>query len=122
MVERLRWLHGHAGETLPFNAAHVGAGLARMSQSPDCLCLVSERGLLVGSVGPTTISPALVAVEHAWIGGGDGRALAEAFIAWAREKGAVAVRMACHPADERAGRILEGMGFEPQEAHYQRTL
>lgn len=122
MVSRLAWLHQHAGEAIPFDAPHVWAGLARMIASRDCLALVSDKGLLVGSIGPTTISPALVAVEHAWIGGGEGRALAAEFEAWARGRGAVATRMACHPGDERACGILERLGFEPAELHYQKAL
>lgn len=122
MVSRLAWLHDHAGEGIPFDAPHVWQGLARMVGAKDCLALVSDKGLLVGSIGPTTISPALVAVEHAWIGGGEGRALADAFTSWAHQKGAVCIRMACHPADERARGILDGLGFKPAELHYHREM
>jgi len=116
----LRKLHGLQPRPLPFDASHCAKALATAISAPDWLALVVEAdgvtGLLIASVGVTTISPARVAHEHAWIAPrGWGAKLAEAYEAWARQEGCVAMSLACHPGDTRLIETLQDRGFGPAE-------
>lgn len=120
IIALLRNLHGLQHRPLEFDASHCAKAVATAISAPDWLALVVEAkgvtGLLIASVGVTTISPAKVAHEHAWIAPrGWGAKLAEAYEAWARQEGCTAMSLACHPGDARLIETLEGRGFGPAE-------
>jgi GNAT superfamily N-acetyltransferase len=55
-------------------------------------CFIGEVGAVMGQLAPVWASPeSAIAVELAWWGPGEGRALREAFEAWAVRSGAVGV-------------------------------
>lgn len=116
----LRKLHGLQSRPLPFDRSHCAKAVATAISAPDWLALVVETegvtGLLIASVGVTTISPARVAHEHAWIAPrGWGAKLAAAYEDWARQEGCVAMSLACHPGDARLIETLQARGFGPAE-------
>lgn len=127
MLTVLRRLHGMAERPLPFNAGHCAGSLARAIGAEDWLALVVDldrvEGLLVASVGATTISPALVAVEHAWIApGGWGAKLAAAYETWARERGCVATHLSMAPGSDRLAAALDRRGYAPAEISMVKVL
>jgi GNAT superfamily N-acetyltransferase len=57
-------------------------------------CFVGDTGVIFGIIAPVWASPRhKIAVELAWWGPGEGRALREAFEAWAAENGCIGVQM-----------------------------
>lgn len=122
MLAMLADLHRQSGQPLAFDASTAGRALAGMIASDDALCLFTGTGLLIASVARTAISPRPVAYEHAWIGGGNGRALAAAYEAWARGKGCAAIRLNPRLGDERAAGILTRMGYAPTEITWQKAI
>lgn len=99
----------------------------QMLQEPSYVTYVAEDGqqavgYLVGYVRtPNSLYPQIAAelesmfVEQPFRGQGVGRALAEAFLAWAREQGATRVTVTAYAANERAIRFYKSLGFESKQ-------
>jgi GNAT superfamily N-acetyltransferase len=81
-------------------------------------CFVCDGGVIFGRVWPVWASPSnLIAVELAWYGPGNGRALREAFEAWAKERGCIGVQMSTLGAawDEDTVSGLRSAGYAKAE-------
>lgn len=103
MVEDLRAaVDGMMPVSRPWTAAMVSG----LIQSPDAIVLVSDGGFLAGSLQPTIINPARVAMEHGWLARDrSGMRLLRAFEAWAADRGAVMVRMSTGAVGPDLGRL-----------------
>lgn len=96
--------------------------------------LVAEHdGIVVGSLAghldrASTLRPVVVAtlesvcVDAAARQSGVGGALAEAFMAWAREHGARRMRVTAYTSNDGAIRFYERLGFAPHELTLMRDL
>lgn len=120
ILDVLSGLYGMAERPLQFDPGHCAMHVARAISDDDWLALVVDltgvRGVLIASVGTTTASPALVAIEHAWIApSGWGVRLADAYEAWARARGCAALHLSAHPGATALIRRLGERGFEPAE-------
>lgn len=72
----------------------TAAAIASLIQNPDAVVMVSGAGFIAGSLQPTIINPARVALEHGWYARDrSGVHLLRAFEAWAADRGAEMVRM-----------------------------
>lgn len=119
-------LHPHSTFAhLDFDAWHFGNFVNQLIAGPEHVVLVVEYdGVIVGgllaSVVPASISPDLVASEHAFYvspdmrSSGAGQALLEAYLAWARKRGAKRVNAGNSAGmnDERYVRLMGQAGFE----------
>jgi GNAT superfamily N-acetyltransferase len=124
-------LHETAGVVIPMNRAYTQGFLQALMAHADGLVLVAEKdgeavGMLVASIGNTSISPAPVAIEHGWFvrpeARGVGGLLLTRYEDWAREKGCFAVRMSTPPGAEGPALILERKGFAQSEIAWAKVL
>lgn len=127
MVARL---HEAARMPLPLERAAVEATVRALLVNPDGLVLVLDRGagpvgMLIASVGATTVSAARVAVEHAWwvepSARGGGAALLARYEAWAWRRGCRMARMSTPPGSA-VGTILARKGYAPAEQAWAKVL
>lgn len=102
-IEDLRAaVDGMMSVSRPWTAAMV-AGLI---QSPEAVVYVSDGGFIAGSMQPTIINPARVAMEHGWFARDrSGMRLLRAFERWAVDQGAVMVKMSTGAAGPDLGRL-----------------
>lgn len=101
------------------------AYFADLLEDPAYVVLVVEAagelvGYLAGSTSePGELRPVRLAelesmfVASPWRGQGLGEELANTFLAWAREQGAVAVRVTAYAANQRAVAFYQRLGFTP---------
>ncbi|HEV2557967.1 MAG TPA: GNAT family N-acetyltransferase [Microvirga sp.] len=123
-------LHEAAGISIPLHAPSTAAFVAALLRSPDGLVLIQEMGgrpvgMLVASIGTSSISPARIAVEHGWwvdpdARGGGSRLLAQ-YERWARERGCFAVRMST-PDVSGPAVILKRKGYQQAEVAWSKVL
>lgn len=116
MVEDLR---AAVDGPVPVDRAWTARTLAQLIDSPDGAVWVTDGGFLAASLQPTVISPERVAQEHGWFSrDGMGKALLEAFEAWAREKGARLAKLSTGPR----GPDLARLGYRHAEQAWVRRL
>lgn len=97
------------------SAAHTGAHVARLIQSPAALVLVSDDGFIAAEVFSTIINPEPVAFEHGWFATDrSGLRLLIAFEKWADSMNA-RKKMSTHAQGGVAARILEKRGYRATE-------
>lgn len=92
----------------------TGGTLASLLRGTDGAVWVSERGFIAGCITQTVISSDPVAVEMGWYAEDrSGLALLRVFETWAREQGAVLIKMSC--AGGMAQELLERSGYRSAE-------
>ena len=93
--------------------------VAGLIQSPDAIVLVSDGGFIAGSLQPTIINPARVAMEHGWFARDrSGLRLLRAFEGWAADRGAVMVKMSTGAAGPDLGRL----GYTMTEQNWVKSI
>jgi GNAT superfamily N-acetyltransferase len=116
-------LHVSIGGRLPLDAGMVAAFAASLVTRADALALVVDgsagpSGMLCASIERLPLSPVPVACEHGWYcareARGQGRALLDAYLAWARDQGAWGARMSTPPAPGMTGALVK-RGFVAAE-------
>lgn len=124
-------LHETAGIVVPMNRAYTQGFVQALMAHADGLVLVAEKdgeavGMLVASIGNTSISPAPIAIEHGWYvqpeARGCGGMLLARYEQWAREKGCFAMRMSTPPGAEGPALILERKGYTRSEIAWAKVL
>ncbi|MGA0615318.1 hypothetical protein [Paracoccus sp. KR1-242] len=109
MVEDLR---AAVGGPVPVDRPWTARMLAGMLGDPQAVVFVSAAGFIAGSLQPTVINPALIAMEHGWFAtDGTGLRLLRAFEGWAHEQGAMMVRLSTAPS----GMDLTRLGYRAAE-------
>ena len=118
--------------------SHAGYDLSKMAdftqwyiESPDNLLLVSVikgriSGFFFGYISEFYFSTKLMAGEELWYiakenrGKRDGVIMIKKFINWAKSKGVIEISagVSLGVDDEKAGRVLKGIGFEPAGQNY----
>ncbi len=94
IVDMIEDLRAAVDGLMPVSRPWTAAAVAALIQSPDALVLVSDGGFIAGSMQPTIINPARVAMEHGWYARDrSGLPLLRAFEAWATDQGAAMVKM-----------------------------
>lgn len=86
---------------------------------------LSDHGIIGGLISPIYFQPAYrVAVELFWWAPKEGRALREAFEAWAAEQGADAIQFSGQVNDRQATieKIFRRAGYEPVETGYVKRI
>lgn len=88
----------------------------RYMSNPQCVCFVSDvdgvKGLLSASVSPLEIADGKAATDHAfYCTSGEGKQLIQAYIDWAKDKGAVMINMTVSSGFLRADKLIESCGF-----------
>lgn len=127
-IDLLRELHEMHERPVAFDGSHCAGRLVVAICSLDWLALVVETegvtGLLVASAGPTTICPAPVAVEHAWIvrAPGWGGKLRRAYEDWAMSMGCVAAHLSAAPGQDRTASIIARAGYRQAESSWVKVL
>jgi len=92
----------------------TGETLAGLIHDPRGLVLVAGCGFIAGCITQTVISAEPVAFELGWYAEDrSGLALLRAFEDWAREQGAVLIKLSCNGG--AAQRILERSGYRVAE-------
>lgn len=112
IVDMIEALRAAVAGPVPVDRAWTARTLAHLIASPDGAVWVSGAGFIAGSLQPTVISPALIAMEHGWwASDGSGLRLLRAFEAWAQARGAVLVQLSTGPA----GLDLSRLGYRLTE-------
>ncbi|RJE81272.1 hypothetical protein [Paracoccus sp. JM45] len=95
MVEALR---AAVGGPVAVDRPHTAHIIAQLIASPDGAVWLSGGGFIAGSLQPTIINPAPVAMEHGWYASdGSGLRLLRTFERWARDRGALLVQISTGP-------------------------
>lgn len=116
MVEDLR---AAVSGLMPVSRPWTAAMVAGLIQSPDAIVLVSDGGFIAGSLQPTIINPARVAMEHGWFARDrSGLRLLRAFEGWAADRGAVMVKMSTGAAGPDLGRL----GYTMTEQNWVKSI
>lgn len=103
MVEDLR---AAVDGMMPVSRPWTAAMVAGLIQSPEAVVYVSDGGFIAGSLQPTIINPARVAMEHGWFARDrSGMRLLRAFERWAVDQGAVMVKMSTGAVGPDLGRL-----------------
>ena len=106
IVDLVEDLRAAVDGLMPVSRPWTAAMVAGLIQSPDAIVLVSDGGFIAGSLQPTIINPARVAMEHGWFARDrSGLRLLRAFEAWAAERGAVMVKMSTGAVGPDLGRL-----------------
>lgn len=124
-------LHEVAGIVIPMHRTFTEGFVQALMAHADGLALVAEKdgavvGMLIASIGTSSISPAPVAIEHGWYvephARGVGGQLLARYDQWARDKGCFAIRMSTPPGAEGPALILERKGFTRSEIAWAKVL
>ena len=116
MVEDLR---AAVSGLMPVSRPWTAAMVAGLIQSPDAIVLVSDGGFIAGSLQPTIINPARVAMEHGWFARDrSGLRLLRAFEGWAAERGVVMVKMSTGAVGPDLGRL----GYTMTEQNWVKSI
>lgn len=103
----------------PFDPDAFSAFAGRLIEGG--IIFLSDDGFIAGLLNPLFFNPSVVmGAELMWFARKEGRALREAFEAWAREQGAVGVQFS-GLADDQAEAIrrnYERAGYQPVETAY----
>lgn len=103
MVEGLRAAIGGA---VPVDRAWTARTLAGLIAGRDSEVWVSRGGFIAGSLQPTVINPAPVAMEHGWWAtDGSGLRLLRCFEAWAAARGAMLIQISTGPQGPDVARL-----------------
>lgn len=103
MVEDLR---AAVNGLMPVSRPWTASMVAGLILSPEAVVYVSAGGFIAGSMQPTIINPARVAMEHGWFARDrSGMRLLRAFEEWAAEQGAVMVKMSTGAVGPDLGRL-----------------
>ncbi len=103
MVEDLR---AAVDGMMPVSRPWTAAMVAGLIQSPEAVVYVSDGGFIAGSLQPTIINPARVAMEHGWFARDrSGMRLLRSFERWAVDQGAVMVKMSTGAVGPDLGRL-----------------
>lgn len=112
IVDMIEDLRAAVGGPVPVDRSWTAGILAKLITSPDAAVWVSGGGFIAGSLQPTVISPALIAMEHGWWArDGSGLRLLRAFEAWAHERGALLTQLSTGPT----GLDLTRLGYRLAE-------
>lgn len=132
VVSMLKEAHAAGALPFPFSAPHAAALFDTQCALKDRICIVyvpsdRARGVLMAAINPHPFGPFLIATEVIWWidpehRGAAGRAMLDAYEAWATEQGASFVGMAALAAAPRAGVIYERRGYQAAETHYLKPL
>jgi GNAT superfamily N-acetyltransferase len=124
-------LHAAAGIVIPMHRLFTQGFVQALMAHPYGLVLVAEKdgeavGMLIASIGTSSISPAPVAIEHGWYvmpeARGVGTMLLASYEQWARDKGCFAIRMSTPPDAAGPATILERKGFTRSEIAWAKVL
>lgn len=106
IVDWVEDLRAAVNGLMPVSRPWTAAMVAGLIQSPDAAVFVSSGGFIAGSMQPTIINPARVAMEHGWFARDrSGMRLLLAFEEWAAEQGAVMVKMSTGAVGPDLGRL-----------------
>ena len=106
IVDLVEDLRAAVAGLMPVSRPWTAAMVAHLIHSPEAVVYVSEGGFIAGSLQPTIINPARVAMEHGWFARDhSGMRLLRAFERWAAEQGAVVVKMSTGAAGPDLGRL-----------------
>lgn len=109
MVEALREA---VNGPVPVDRSWTAGTVARLIARDDAGVWVTDGGFIAGSLQPTIINPALVAMEHGWFARDrSGLVLLRTFEDWARKKGATLVQLSTGPT----GMDLTRLGYRRAE-------
>ena len=115
-------------------SAHGAAYFATVVSDPSSTCFLAEHGhesvgyLIARFHDRSDFRRVALAelesmvVRPAWRRHGVGRALAEAFFAWARERHAAELRVTAYAANLAAIAFYRSLGFSPHQLTLQQTL
>jgi len=114
----------HEAASLPFDYDPESSAAAMTGMIEGGGVFVTERGAIGGVLGTAWSNPAWVYACELfwWAEDGQGRALLRRFEEWARESGAGEVRMTSLYHLDRAGKILERLGYTAREISYGKNL
>lgn len=118
----------HAASTwarLPFDDGAFTATATAMIEQPEGVIFLSEDGFCGGLINGLYFSPQTrVAVELFWWAPSEGRALREAFEAWAWAGNVAAVQFSAMADDRRQAveRLYRVAGYAPAETAYIKEL
>lgn len=116
MVEDLR---AAVDGMMPVSRPWTAAMVAGLIQSPEAVVYVSDGGFIAGSLQPTIINPARVAMEHGWFARDrSGMRLLRSFERWAVDQGAVMVKMSTGAAGPDLGRL----GYTMTEQNWVKSI
>ena len=116
MVEDLR---AAVNGMMPVSRPWTANVVAQLIHSPDGVVFVTDGGFLAGSLQPTVINPARVAMEHGWFARDrSGLRLLRAFEAWAADRGAVMVKMSTGAVGPDLGRL----GYAMTEQNWVKSI
>jgi len=103
MVEQLRATIRGA---VPVDPDWTARNVAALITGSDSAVWVTEGGFIAGSLQPTIINPAPVAMEHGWWAtDGSGLRLLRAFETWAKDRGATLIQISTGPAGPDVTRL-----------------
>lgn len=112
IVDMIEDLRAAVCGPVPVDRSWTAGILAKLIASPDAAVWVSGGGFIAGSLQPTVISPALIAMEHGWwASDGSGLRLLRAFETWAQERGALLTQLSTGPT----GLDLTRLGYRLAE-------
>lgn len=119
-----RAFNAASGTPAAYDEAQAAQVAANLINSPQGVILVSDGGMIGGSLAPAYFNTAwTMAVElFWWARDRRGLHLLRAFEQWAADNGADEVRMTTLGAIKGPERILERRGYAPCEISYQKVL
>lgn len=98
IVDMIARLQTAVSGPVPVDRAWTARTVAGLISDPDGYVAVTDAGFISGSLRPTIINPARIAVEHGWFAAdGSGLRLLRGFEAWARERGATLIQLSTGP-------------------------
>lgn len=119
IVDLVEDLRAAVAGLMPVSRPWTAAMVAQLIHSPEAVVYVSEGGFIAGSLQPTIINPARVAMEHGWFARDrSGVRLLRAFERWAADQGAAMVSL----STGRAGPDLGRLGYVMTEQNWVRTI
>jgi GNAT superfamily N-acetyltransferase len=110
----------------PFSNDATLEMLQRITDSEDAVLFTNGSGILGGVVAPIYFGGGTVAQELFWFADKGGRALLDAFEAWAKERGADGILMISLALDERTdqrmSKIYERRGYRLRERNFYKEV
>lgn len=94
IVDMIEDLRGAVNGPVPVDRAWTSQTLARLMTTQSAVVFMTAGGFIAGSLQPTVINPAPIAMEHGWwASDGSGLRLLRAFEKWARAEGATLIQL-----------------------------
>lgn len=110
----------------PFDRAATEQTVRALIAAPTAAMLFNGSGILGGILSPIYFGGGIVAQELFWFADRDGRALLDAFEAWAKANGADGILMIHLTLGEREDRVMSRMyerrGYGLREKHFYKEL